>query len=101
MDENTNMVRRDRLGRFVKGCSGNPGGKAAMPPELKKAFREATLEACALLRGFLCDAEAKPELRIKCAEMVFDRVYGKPAQQSAAPHTSDAPQVVIYGSVAD
>lgn len=101
MDENTNMVRRDRLGRFVKGCSGNPGGKAAMPPELKKAFREATLEACALLRGFLCDAEAKPELRIKCAEMVFDRVYGKPAQQSTASHGGEGPQVVIYGSVAD
>ena len=53
-------------------------------PEQKRTIRE-ELEAAApdvfrVLRETIMDEEIKPELRIKCCEIVLDRVYGKTRQ---------------------
>ena len=50
-------------------------------PEQKRTIRE-ELEATApdvfrVLRETIVNEEVKPELRIKCCEIVLDRVYGK------------------------
>lgn len=71
---------RDKSGRFKKGYSGNPGGMKAMPQEVKEMLKAAAPEAVKLLTDTMHDPKAKIDLRVKCAETVLDRVYGKATQ---------------------
>lgn len=70
--------RDPATGRFVKGYGG--GGRPKLPEELKEAFRAAAPEALAVLKKILMDNEAKNADRIRCAEIILDRGYGKPVQ---------------------
>ena len=71
---------RDEAGRFVKGQSGNPSGKKPMDADVKEMLKAAAPKAAALLIETVNDPEVKIDLRIKCAETVMDRVYGKAVQ---------------------
>lgn len=81
---------------FEKGKSGNPGGKKKIPDDIKEMLRGATPAACKLLCDTINDPEAKTELRIKCSEIVLDRVYGKP-QQAVEVDAKNIPQVIFVG----
>lgn len=65
-------------GRFVKGYGG--GGRKKLPEDLKEAFRACGPDALDVLRRILLDEEAKHSDRIRCAEIILDRGYGKPVQ---------------------
>ena len=65
---------------FAKGQSGNPGGRKAVPQEVKEMLKAATTDAAKLLINTISDDQAKLDIRIRCAEVVLDRVYGKAAQ---------------------
>lgn len=65
-------------GRFVKGYGG--GGRKRLPEDLKEAFRAAAPDALAVLKRILLNEEAKDADRIRCAEIILDRGYGKPVQ---------------------
>lgn len=71
---------RDEKGRFTRG-NASTGGRPKLPEELKQAFREAAPEALAVLREILADKNARPADRIRCAEVILERGYGKPAQE--------------------
>ena len=93
------VENRERTGRFRPGHSGNPAGRPADTQETregKELLRSASPAACKLLRDTINDPGAKLELRIKCAEIVLDRVYGKP-QQAVEVDAKSIPQVVIVG----
>ena len=51
-----------------------------MPDEVKSALKAATPKAVELLTKTIEDPKVKMELRIRCAETVLDRVYGKATQ---------------------
>lgn len=70
---------RGANGRFEKGYKG--GGRKEIPKDIKDMLRGATPDACKLLCNTINDEKAKLELRIKCSEIVLDRVYGKPIQK--------------------
>lgn len=76
----TKPVGRDEAGRFVKGVSGNPKGMKAMPQEVREMLKAAAPEAVKLLTDTMNDPTAKADLRVRCAETVLDRVYGKATQ---------------------
>lgn len=86
--------RDPTTGRFVKGYGG--GGRKEIPPDIKEMLQAATPDACKLLCSTINDDEAKLDLRIRCCEIVFDRVYGKP-QQSVDIDAKNIPQVVFVG----
>jgi hypothetical protein len=66
--------------QFVKGRSGNPGGRPAVPPELREAARARTLEALETLTTIMRDDKAPAAARVSAATAVLDRAWGKPAQ---------------------
>lgn len=82
--------------QFKKGQSGNPRGKTPVPKDIKEMLKGATPDACRLLCNTINDESAKLELRIKCSEIVLDRVYGKP-QQAVEVDAKSIPQVVFIG----
>lgn len=87
-------VGRGANGRFEKGYKG--GGRKEIPKDIKEMLRGATPDACRLLCNTINDETAKLELRIKCSEIVLDRVYGKP-QQAVEVDAHNIPQVVFIG----
>lgn len=82
--------------QFKKGVSGNPAGRKKIPDNIKDMLKGATPDACKLLCDTINDTEAKLELRIKCSEIVLDRVYGKP-QQAVEVDAKNIPQVIFVG----
>jgi hypothetical protein len=71
------MGQRDDKGRFVKGVSGNPGGRTPLPEELKLAARGMSVKALNVLQDALNDED--PRVRIVAANSILERAYGKPA----------------------
>ena len=63
-----------------KGYTGNPGGRPAMDPELKKAVQGYAKQAIEYLCAVLTDPESKPDHRIRAAEVLIDRGFGKAVQ---------------------
>lgn len=92
-------ARRDpATGRFMKGYKG--GGRPRLPEELKEAFRAAAPEALRVLVQIVNDEDAKHGDRIRAAEVILDRGYGKPVQ-AVDVDASSIPQVVFVGDVPD
>ena len=71
---------RDEKGRFLKGVSGNAGGRKRMPEDVKEAFKSAGMDAFRVLREILLNTEAADRDRIRAAEIILERGYGKPVQ---------------------
>jgi len=85
---NKNTGRRDESGRFIKGVSGNPSGRPATPDDVKEMLKASTAPAVQLLVSTMIDDGTKPELRVKCAEILIDRVMGKAVQPLEAVFTA-------------
>ena len=79
---------RDENGRFIKGVSGNPGGKPPTPEDVKEMLKASTAPAVKLLVDTMINDTTKPELRVKCAEILIDRVMGKAVQPLEAVFTA-------------
>lgn len=88
--------------QFKKGQSGNPNGRPKIPEDIKKAFKEASKGACEVLTSIMLDPTAKDVDRIRAAEVILDRGWGK-AVQAVDVETNGVPQVVFvgYDSIAD
>lgn len=70
-------VNRDKQGRFVKGSSGNPKGRPALPPEIKKYAKEAPDR----LRAIADDDATPVRLKAEIEKWFAEMYYGKSAQQ--------------------
>lgn len=88
--------RKPNSGSFKPGQSGNPGGRKKVPDDIKAAFRELTPKAVETLKGILLSDTAKDADKIKAAEIIMDRAYGKPLQAMDLDVNS-LPQVVFMG----
>lgn len=69
---------RNARGQFTKGNSG--GGRPKVPEELRKAFQKVCPEALEVLVSIMSDTEAKDNDRIRAAEVILERGYGKAPQ---------------------
>lgn len=86
---------RDGRGRFRKG--NKLGGRKRLPEDVKALFQAAAPEAVRLLIETMENPEVKPELRVRCAETILERVYGKNPQPIAVENT--AVQIVLEGDL--
>lgn len=65
-----------------------------MPEELKEAFRAASPRAVEVLKSIMDNDDAKDSDRVRAAEVLLDRAYGKPVQQIDANVTENKP--ILY-----
>lgn len=63
-----------------KGECRNPNGRPKLPEDARAMLKAATPAAVKLLVDTLNNPEEKTETRVRCAETVLDRVYGKANQ---------------------
>jgi hypothetical protein len=68
-----------RPGTWVKGQSGNPAGRPALPAEFREQIRRHTPAAIAVLVDALKDPDAR--VRVAAAKELLDRGHGRPAAE--------------------
>jgi hypothetical protein len=70
----TTALGRDARGLFLPGSTGNAGGRPSLPDWFKSRAPDALKYLLDVATG---EEPAEPELRVKAAALVVDRVYGK------------------------
>ena len=70
-------ANRDKQGRFVKGTSGNPNGRPALHPDIKK-YAEGSPKR---LRAIADDPDTPVRLKAEIEKWFAEMYYGKSAQQ--------------------
>jgi Family of unknown function (DUF5681) len=75
--------------RFQKGQSGNPSGRVKIPPDVKEMARGLTKEAIQTLAAVMRDAHAPHSARVRSAEVILDRAWGRPETTSNVRVSSD------------
>ena len=81
-----NRQRTGNATSFKPGQSGNPNGRPKQTAEQKdamQAIRDLAPEAARVLHNMLTDAETPAAQRLKAAEMILERTYGKPEAKVA------------------
>jgi|SRR6516164_5801008 hypothetical protein len=66
---------------FVKGQSGNPGGRPKEVADVRALARQSGKDAIATLKAIMDDVQAPPAARIAASVALLDRGYGRPEQR--------------------
>lgn len=93
---------RTKTGRFKPGSSGNPGGRPKRTPEQRdalEAVKSLAPDAVRTMERLLKAKNTSPTLKVRIAEIVLDRAYGKPKQSAdvSFPHYGEDFEIVITG----
>lgn len=95
----TGPKQDQRTGRFLPG--NKSGGRPKMPEELKEAFKKASPKALKVLKSIMADPEAKDADRIRAAEAILDRGYGKPPVAVQVEAEDSGLGVVVLPAIQD
>lgn len=64
--------------RWVKGQTGNPGGRSGVANDLRRLFRGDVHEAREIVLRFMRDERAEVKTRVECAKLVLSYGLGAP-----------------------
>ncbi|SRR5258706_11492869 len=93
-------VRRDALGRFPPGVSGNPGGHNKVALEIRRAFEANSMEAVELLWTLCNDSEDK-NIQLKALMYWIDKAAGKLVDEIGNPITVTVDFIALLRKIAD
>jgi len=71
-------------GRWTKGQSGNPGGRPRILRDVQSLARSHTVDAVRTLSVLMQDMKTPPGVRVRAAELLLDRAWGRPLQSSVS-----------------
>lgn len=94
MAQNNEKTAKPRGKPFVKGQTGNPGGRPVKTPEelnLIAACKEVAPEALQVIASIMRNGEAEKN-RLSAAQAILERGYGK-AMQQVEQHVTGEMQV--------
>ena len=84
-------------GRFQPGKSGNPGGR---PKEVEAVRRQHTGEAIQTLAAIMRDGKEPAAARVRAAECVLDRGWGRPETAANVKRPRDVRDLSTDGLLA-
>ena len=77
----TRNIKEASLNNLSKpGRSNNPNGRPKQPKEFKDLVKANTVPALQAVIEIMNDPHTKPNDRLKAAELIIDRAYGKATQ---------------------
>jgi hypothetical protein len=85
------------MGKFVKGQSGNPGGRPKVLAGVRGLAQEQTAQSIRVLVTIRDDEWAPHAARIAAAREILDRAYGKPTQLVGGDETFEPVRFIIEG----
>jgi hypothetical protein len=84
-------------GRFQPGQSGNPGGRPKDIGRLKELARKHTEEAIATLAAIMRDNKEPAAARVRAAEAMLDRAWGRPETTASVAGPDGGPPIIVTG----
>ena len=95
-------ANRTKSGQFTKGYSGNPSGRPKRS-EAEKTALTAIYELAPLaverLRELLTNDKTPPNIQLRCAELVLERVAGKPMNIKQIEDNEETPRFDFFGAL--
>lgn len=78
---------------FVKGQSGNPGGRTKIDPRVKEMFQAKGEDAFHVIANLLTSEDEK--VRLSAAQTLLDRAYGKVPTPVVGGDEDESPMRII------
>ena len=77
---------RTDTGKFVKGVSGNPGGRPKTPEPFKELVASKSVPALERVIDIMENPDSKPGDVFMCAKLILEYANGKPKESMALSH---------------
>ena len=77
---------RTDTGQFVKGKSGNPGGRPKTPDAFKELVASKSIPALESIIAIMEDPNSKPNDVYMCAKLILEYANGKPTDNMNLTH---------------
>lgn len=88
---------RTKTGQFVKGKSGNPGGRPKVPEPFKELVQSKSVPALERIIEIMENPASKPGDVFMCAKLILEYAYGKPKESMSLTHNTDGDFVIEIG----